>query len=222
MNELKTISDSKKEFHLNFPFVISPIYRRITDELLVELHLLKHQKAFKPDNVFAVGLTKVFDSFMQGYRPEDHKTRLFDALCKCNAIDSTEIKKNSSKTIEEVSNHSIEAIEEYLKNEAETENSPLSTLLSSIKKDNIFYSRLSVIGLFTILNTCKEGYKLKDDELSKKTEMIFTKIGYSSTRVEKDLENYKTSLDKLNQAIELMKESVAREERKGKERESNK
>ena len=67
-----TIADSKKAFYNAFPHIIPPVYRRVTDELLVELHLLSHQKAFKPDAIFAIGLAKVFDSFTKGYRPEGH------------------------------------------------------------------------------------------------------------------------------------------------------
>ena len=55
MSERKTISDSKRAFYQAFPFVIPPIYRGVADELLVELHLLSHQNAFKVDGIFAVG-----------------------------------------------------------------------------------------------------------------------------------------------------------------------
>ena len=44
MSERKTISDSKGFFHNEFPYVIPAIYRKVTDELLVELNLLSHQK----------------------------------------------------------------------------------------------------------------------------------------------------------------------------------
>ena len=99
MNELQTISDSKKEFHRAFPYVIAPIYRRVTDELLVELHLLSHQKEFAINSLFAIGLNKVFEDFMQGYRPKEHIQQLFDALCTCNGFDPNEIKNKSAKTL---------------------------------------------------------------------------------------------------------------------------
>ncbi|MFM7434760.1 MAG: photosystem II biogenesis protein Psp29, partial [Vulcanococcus sp.] len=38
-----TVADSKRAFHTAFPHVIAPLYRRLVDELLVELHLLSHQ-----------------------------------------------------------------------------------------------------------------------------------------------------------------------------------
>ena len=52
--ERHTIADSKRAFHQAFPHVIAPLYRRVADELLVELHLLSHQTAFEANNLFAI------------------------------------------------------------------------------------------------------------------------------------------------------------------------
>jgi photosystem II biogenesis protein Psp29 len=76
-----TVADSKRAFHRAFPFVIAPLYRRMVDELLVELHLLSHQKGFRAEGLFAVGLIQVFESFSKGYRPEEQRQPLFEALC---------------------------------------------------------------------------------------------------------------------------------------------
>jgi photosystem II biogenesis protein Psp29 len=70
LGERQTIADSKRAFHQAFPHVIAPLYRRLADELLVELHLLSHQSSFKTTPLFAVGLCTVFDTFSAGYRPE--------------------------------------------------------------------------------------------------------------------------------------------------------
>ncbi|MFM2159151.1 MAG: hypothetical protein RLZZ124_1625, partial [Cyanobacteriota bacterium] len=74
-----TVADSKRAFHSAFPHVIAPLYRRLVDELLVELHLLSHQQGFQADGLFAVGLTQVFDSFSNGYRPDTQREPLFQA-----------------------------------------------------------------------------------------------------------------------------------------------
>ena len=73
MSASLTVADSKRAFHQAFPHVIAPLYRRLVDELLVELHLLSHQKGFHADQLFAVGLTQVFDSFSSGYKPENQR-----------------------------------------------------------------------------------------------------------------------------------------------------
>ncbi|MFN9907474.1 MAG: photosystem II biogenesis protein Psp29, partial [bacterium] len=55
MSAALTVADSKRAFHAAFPHVISPLYRRMVDELLVELHLLSRQSGFQPDPLFATG-----------------------------------------------------------------------------------------------------------------------------------------------------------------------
>ena len=116
MSEILTIADSKKAFHKAFPYVIPPIYRRVTDELLVELHLLSHQKDFKADGIFAIGLENVFDSFTRGYRPEKHLETLFDALCRSNGFDPVKLRVSSQKILKAVKGSSLDQITSWLKN----------------------------------------------------------------------------------------------------------
>ena len=61
-----TITDSKSDFHKEFPYVIPPIYRKLADELLVELHLLSHQESFKNTIIFSTGLKEIFNTFTKG------------------------------------------------------------------------------------------------------------------------------------------------------------
>ena len=84
----QTIADSKRAFHQAFPHVIAPLYRRLADELLVELHLLSHQSRFEANALFSVGLCTVFDTFTKGYRPED-ADRLHSSVPSAAAMDST-------------------------------------------------------------------------------------------------------------------------------------
>ncbi len=79
-----TVSDSKRAFHSAFPHVIPPLYRRLVDELLVELHLLSRQRGFQSDPLFAAGLIQVFGSFARGYRPEQLREPLLAALCSAS------------------------------------------------------------------------------------------------------------------------------------------
>ena len=94
-----TISDSKSDFHKEFPYVIPPIYRKLADELLVELHLLSHQKNFKEDSIFAIGLKEIFITFTNGYKPSEHIDKLFEAICNCNGFDPTAINSSSQELL---------------------------------------------------------------------------------------------------------------------------
>ncbi len=95
MSVRATISDSKSDFHKEFPYVIPPIYRKLADELLVELHLLSHQQNFKSSVLFATGLTEIFSTFTKGYKPTEHINALFNAICNCNGFNPDEIHKLS-------------------------------------------------------------------------------------------------------------------------------
>ena len=72
LKEKLTVSDSKKLFHEQFPYVIPGLYKRIVDEMLVELNLLNHQNEFIQDDLFCVGLTETFKELTKGYKPEEH------------------------------------------------------------------------------------------------------------------------------------------------------
>jgi len=81
LKEKLTVSDSKKLFHEQFPYVIPGLYKRIVDEMLVELNLLNHQNEFIQDDLFCVGLTETFKELTKGYKPNTHLDLLFESLC---------------------------------------------------------------------------------------------------------------------------------------------
>ena len=80
LKEKLTVSDSKKLFHEQFPYVISGLYKRIVDEMIVELNLLNHQNEFIQDEFFCFGLTETFKDLTIGYKPEEHLVLLFEIL----------------------------------------------------------------------------------------------------------------------------------------------
>ncbi len=114
-----TVADSKRAFHSAFPHVIAPIYRRLVDELLVELHLLSHQKGFQADGLFAVGLTQVFDSFSKGYRPDAQREPLFQALCSATGFDGAALRSKADQARRQVGHHSLEEVKSWLSKQGE-------------------------------------------------------------------------------------------------------
>ncbi len=214
MNEKLTIADSKRAFHKAFPYVIPPIYRRVADELLVELHLLGHQKNFKLNGLFAIGLTKVFETFTQGYRPNEHLTPLFESLCKCNGLDPTTIKAQSNNALNFAKNYSLEIIVKYLNGDKAVIPEDIELSLNLDEKSDIYYSRLTCIGIYTFLSTSCSDKKESEETILEATKNIGNRLGFSSSRVEKDLNQYKTNVNKLTQAIELIQEAVKREKSK--------
>jgi len=186
-----TISDSKSDFHKEFPYVIPPIYRKLADELLVELHLLSHQKNFDNNSIFATGLIEIFTRFTNGYKPSDHISKLFDAICNCNGIDPNEI-NNSSKLL-------IEKAHSFTKDD-------LNDFLTKIKntKINSYYSRINAIGIYKLVCELPFNKDLKDDDINNEIERISNMLDYQKSRVEKDISMYKSNIEKMKQALEII------------------
>ena len=214
MSERKTISDSKKAFYNAFSSVIPPIYRRITDELLVELHLLSHSNDFEQGAIFAVGLCKVFDAFTRGYRPEKHLVSLFEAICKSNGFDPASLRDKSIRTQNAIKGYSFNEILLFLKTNGVDTPEILSGDVKALSKGNKQYSRLITIGLLSLLEEASKGNKSDKESINSEIKEICEIFGFQVSRVERDIKQYTTNLEKLEQALDLFKESVAYERKK--------
>lgn len=202
LGDRQTIADSKRAFHQRFPYVIAPLYRRLADELLVELHLLSHQKQFKSNALFAVGLDAVFRSFTKGYRPDEHPALLFDALCSSNGFQAEALKQEASATLEQV--------------RAQSETDLSAWLQQFALADNSHYSRLMAIGLFSLLETAGSAAETKaeTDTIKSKASDLSEALKLSSARVDKDISLYLANRERMEQAVELMEETLASDRRK--------
>ena len=209
-----TVADSKRAFHSAFPYVIAPIYRRLVDELLVELHLLSHQKGFEADGLFAVGLTQVFDSFSKGYRPENQREPLFQALCSANGFDGASFRSQAQQAREQMGHHSLEEVKGWLSNQGQGAPELIASLLRSVQRDDFHYSRLVAVGLLSLLQSAQGADALDPQALRSAAHEIGEAMGLIKDRVDKDLSLYAGNIEKMSQAVELMEETVAAERRR--------
>ena len=202
-----TISESKQVFHKEFPFVIPPIYRRLADELLVELHLLSHQTKFIADRFFAVGLCSIFDELTSGYKPEEHLPSLFEALCNCNGFNAKELRLLFKETIELAKKESLQTI---INNLEQKEGSKEPLLINElIKSKNKYYSRINSIGILKILeNSSQEKKDTNEIKLEVLAEKIGQKLDFSKGRIEKDLSLYRSNREKIAQAMEILEADI--------------
>ena len=127
LKEKLTVSDSKKLFHEKFPYVIPGLYKRIVDEMLVELNLLNHQNEFTQDYLFCVGLTETFKELMKGYEPQKHLDPLFESLCASTNFESKEIKEISKISQKEFKDKSAEEIYKLLEEKSNSSDSSSRT-----------------------------------------------------------------------------------------------
>ena len=192
MSVRATISDSKSDFHKEFPYVIPPIYRKLADELLVELHLLSHQENFKEDSIFAAGLKEIFTTFTSGYKPSEHITKLFNAICNCNGFSPTEITNSSEQLISKAKSFTKDDLNSFI------------SQVSVDKKNKGYYSRISAIGIYKLVSELTTLKDETEEMINKEINKISDSLGYQYSRVEKDISMYKTNIKKMKQALEIL------------------
>ena len=197
----QTIADSKRSFHQSFPHVIAPLYRRLADELLVELHLLSHQSRFEANGLFSVGLCTVFDTFTKGYRPEDQTSALFSALCSSNGFDASSLRDTSASLIDQAKGKDSDSLTGWLS--------------SQRLEGGAHYSRLMAVGLMRLLQSATSDNSSSDNAaLVQQSKNLAESLGLPVDRVEKDLTLFGSNSERMDQAVELVEETIAAEKRK--------
>ncbi len=196
LKEKLTVSDSKKLFHEKFPYVIPGLYKRIVDEMLVELNLLNHQNEFVQDQLFCVGLTQTFKELTKGYKPEKHLSPLFDSLCNSSNFESEIIKETSEKTLKIFKDKSLKDV---------------INMLIEKSKSKLYPSRILNLGLYSIISGSKDFDDMKDSAKNKIISETVKSLNLSVNKAEKDIGIYKSTVIKLQQAKELIEESRVKE-----------
>ena len=214
MSAALTVADSKREFHRAFPHVIAPLYRRMVDELLVELHLLSRQTGFRSDALFACGLIQVFDSFAKGYRPDAQRLPLLQALCSASGFDADQLRHQRDSAMAAMGSHSVEQVKQWIEQEGSGAPDPLAAALAGIRRTDFHYSRLMAVGLLSLLEQAQGAVALDAAALRSYAHDLGGAMGLLRERLDKDLSLYATNLEKMAQAVELMAETVASERRK--------
>ncbi len=214
MSAALTVSDSKRAFHSAFPHVIAPLYRRLVDELLVELHLLSRQRGFQSDPLFASGLIQVFDSFARGYRPDGQREELLAALCSASGFDAAALRRQRDAAVAAIGQHSVSEVEQWIQEQGKGAPEPLGTALANIRRPDFHYSRLMAVGLLSLLEQAQGADGMDPANLRRYAHDLGEAMGLLRDRLDKDLSLYAGNLEKMAQAVELMEETVAAERRK--------
>ena len=199
LKEKLTVSDSKKLFHEKFPYVIPGLYKRIVDEMLVELNLLNHQNEFTQDYLFCVGLTETFKELMKGYQPEKHLDLLFESLCSSTNFVAKEIKEISQKSQKEFKN--------------KTSNDILKLLIEK-SNSQLYPSRILNLAIYKLTSKDQDLKEKEESERNKMISDIFEKLNLSANKAEKDIGIYKSSISKMEQAKELIEELRTKDKKK--------
>ena len=203
LKEKLTVSDSKKLFHEKFPYVIPGLYKRIVDEMLVELNLLNHQNEFTKDYLFCVGLTETFKELMKGYKPEKHLELLFESLCSSTNFEAKDINEISLKSQKEFKNK---------------KSNDILKLLIEKSNSKLYPSRILNLAIYILISNAQDLKEKDSSETNKMISNIFEKLKLSANKAEKDIGIYKSSISKMEQAKELIEELRTKEKKKDQKR----
>lgn len=211
MNNVRTVSDTKRAFYGQHTRPINAIYRRVVEELMVEMHLLLVNADFNYDSVYALGVVSTYDRFMQGYEPERDRTSIYNAIVQSIEGDPAQYRQDAEEVLNSAKSvASIDAFKSLL-SEAKTDagsDAVKGNLHKAISNPKFKYSRLFAIGLYNIIEAIDADI-LQDKE---KREALMDEIGetidLNKDLLKKDVDLYRSNLEKMVQAQAVMKDMI--------------
>ncbi|BAZ44383.1 photosystem II 22 kD protein [Chondrocystis sp. NIES-4102] len=205
---MKTVSDSKRSFYAAYPHPINSVYRRVVEELLVEMHLLSVNADFKPDPIYYLGIVTSFERLMQGYKPESDKQEIFKALCISTDADPETYKSQAGTLLSLAKDKSTADLLTWLGNP--TAEGDTGYIIEPIKaiatNDNFKYSRPFAIGLYTLLEENDPNLVKESEKLNQTIDTISGNLKISGEKMKKDLELYRSNLDKMDQILKVIED----------------
>ncbi len=220
VDNVRTVSDTKRDFYTFHTRPINSIYRRVVEELMVEMHLLSVNVNFRYDAIYALGVVTVFERFMQGYRPEQDKGSIFNALCQSIGSDPSQYHQSAEQICAEVDQ--LESMEQWQANVQKLPDSDGSGLMNQLQaiaqNENFKYSRLFAIGLYTLIERVDSDLAENEKRFDEAMKPLCEALKILPDKLNKDLELYRSNLDKMLQAQEVMADILEADRKKQEER----
>ncbi|MGL5065715.1 MAG: photosystem II biogenesis protein Psp29 [Microcoleus sp.] len=222
-NNNRTVSDTKRTFYTIHTRPINSIYRRVVEELMVEMHLLSANVDFRYDPIYALGVVTAFDRFMLGYVPEADRVSIFNALCKALNDDPDRYRQDAQRLESLAERHSGEEMLSWLERSTTFGDAgDLQECLGAIANNPQFkYSRLFAIGLFSILEKSDPDLVKDQQKRTETLNKVSAALHLPEDKVSKDLDLYRSNLEKMAQA-RIVLEDVIQAERKKREQRGTK
>lgn len=187
---------------------------------MVEMHLLEVGTNFAYSPVYALGVVTTYDRFMAGYKPESDRDSIFAALCNsASQTNHQQYRDDATALLNAAKELSSDTLNAVFSGEASNEG-PTQVLGNAVKSHldgtATKYTRLLGIGLFTLLETCDSELVQDSDKLAERLTVICEALKLPNDKLTKDLDLYRSNLEKLAMAQETMKD-VLEAERKQRE-----
>ena len=218
MSNLRTVSDTKRDFYHLHTRPVNSIYRRVVEELIVEMHLLSVNVDFHYDPIYAFGVVTSFNRFMAGYRPERDKEPIFDALCKAVGNGPEQYKQDAERLKTLAERLTGKELVSWFSSPTPVEGvGDLHSTVTAIADNPKFkYSRLFAIGLYTLLEQADSELVKDEKQRNDALKEIGNALHLPEEKLQKDLELYRSNLEKMAQ-VQLVMEDAIKAERKKRE-----
>ena len=219
MSNVRTVSDTKRAFYNSFNRPIVSVYRRIIEELMVEMHLLSVSSDFVYDALYALGIVTTYDTFMAGYRPEEDVPEIFKGLCESIEAAPEGYRQDSESVVNSLNGKTIADLQTMLSHLDTAPTDGLAGVFKAVvQRDRFKYSRAFGIGLYTVVEKLDPELVKDKDKLMGLMKEAASALGISFDKLQKDIELYRSNLDKMAQAKILMAEMLETERKKREER----
>jgi photosystem II biogenesis protein Psp29 len=220
VNNVRTVSDTKRTFYSLHTRPINTIYRRVVEELMVEMHLLSVNVDFSYNPIYALGVVTTFDRFMQGYEPEGDKESIFNALCQAIQQEPQRYRQDAERLLVVAKSLPTNDLIAWLSQTTHLDrDADLQTQLQAIANNpNFKYSRLFAIGLFSLLEFSDPELVKDDKQRTEALNTIAAGLHLSDEKFSKDLELYRSNLDKMEQALIVMADMLSADRKKREQR----
>lgn len=221
MDKLRTVSDTKRKFYQYHNRPINSIYRRVVEELMVEMHLLSVNVDFRSDPIYYLGVCQSFNQFMNGYTPESDKESIFRALCQSIDNNPDEYRYKSDTLLNFATQKSPQELINWLLHP--TNDNGLQEVADhwryALDNPKFKYSRLFAIGFYSLLEK-SDAEMVKDEEkFAELIKPLTDKLNLPIDKLKKDLELYRSNIEKMNQMLIVLADTL---EASKKKREANK
>ncbi|MGB7415690.1 MAG: photosystem II biogenesis protein Psp29 [Thermosynechococcaceae cyanobacterium] len=210
MKNLRTVSDTKRSFYTIHTRPVNSIYRRVVEELMVEMHLLRVNEDFKEDPIFALGVITTYDRFMETYTPEKDQVAIFEAICRAQEADPKNYRKEAERLKTFVASKSFDELMAWLTDSTESGGDDLQGQIHNIAQNEKFkYSRLFGIGLLASLEIADAEILKDEGRLKEALHTISEALKLPENKMMQDVEVYRANLEKMVQTQQAIADNIA-------------
>lgn len=182
-----------------------------------EMHLLMVNTDYAYSPIYALGLVSAYDRLMTGYRPDADRESIFNALCKSVECEPESFRKDATDLLGAIDGLTWDGLI------SGGTTGTLESAMAQVSGNPKFkYSRVFAIGVYTLLEKL-DAEKLKDKEiLNTALKTVAESLNLSVDKVQKDLELYRSNLEKMAAAQIVMADILAADRKKRDQREQEK